>query len=126
MRNILLVLVLAVGCAPAWGEDHEGKWAKRLWKASIAAVAAGSVVDMTSSLGKHETNGLLANRQGVFSLQGIGLKLAITGAAVGTQQYLLHKHPGVAGYKTGAMINFAVAGALSGVAIHNYGVRPVQ
>jgi hypothetical protein len=126
MRNILMVLVLVVGCAPAWGEDNGGKWAKRFWKASLAAVAAGSVVDVTSSLGKHETNGLLANRQGVFSMQGIGLKLAITGAAVGTQQYLLHKHPAAAGYKTGAMINFAVAGALSGVAIHNYGIRPAQ
>jgi hypothetical protein len=126
MQKTSLVLVLALFCAPAFAEDGANRWAKRLWKASIAAVAAGSVMDMQSSLGKHETNGLLANRQGVFSTQGIGLKLAIAGAAVGTQQYLLHKHPAASTYKTGAFINFAVAGALTGVAVHNYGIRPVQ
>ena len=59
---------------------------------------------MQSSFGKPESNGLLANRQGIFSTQGIGLKLALAGAAVGTQQYLLHKHPAAVGYKTGALI----------------------
>jgi hypothetical protein len=126
MQKISMVLVLALWCAPVWGEDGGGKWGKRLWKASIAAVAAGSVVDLQSSLGKHETNGLLANHQGVFSMQGVALKLVIAGAAVGTQQYLLHKHPAASTYKTGALINFAVAGALGGVAVHNYGVRAVQ
>ena len=127
MRNIYLAVVLALSSAPAFAQDlvekdSGGKWPKRLWKASIAAVAAGSIMDMQSSLGKHETNGIRANHQGVFSTQGIGLKLAIAGAAVGTQQYLLHKHPAVSGYKTGALINFAVAGALSGIAVHNYGI----
>jgi len=126
MAKISLVLLVALSCGTAHAEDGDGRWAKRLWKASIAAVAAGSIVDMQSSLGKHETNGLLANQQGVFSMQGIGLKLAIAGAAIGTQQYLLHRHPAVSGYKTGALINFAVAGALSGVAVHNYGTRAVQ
>jgi hypothetical protein len=126
MQKTCLVLVMTLFSLPAWGEDGGGKWAKRVWKASIAAVAAGSVMDMQSSLGKHETNGLLANHQGVFSAQGIGLKLAITGAAVGAQQFMVHKHPTASKYKTGALINFAVAGALTGVAVHNYGVRPVQ
>ena len=110
----------------AFGQEGGGKWTKRLWRASIAAVAAGSAADIHSSLGKPEANGLLANPQGVFSAQGIGLKLAIVGAAVGTQQYLLHKHPTASAYKTGAFINFAVAGALGGVAVHNYGNRAVQ
>jgi hypothetical protein len=126
MAKISLVLLVALFCGTAHAGDGDGRWAKRLWKASIAAVAAGSIVDMQSSLGKHETNGLLANQQGVFSMQGVGLKLAIAGAAIGTQQYLLHRHPAVSGYKTGALINFAVAGALSGVAVHNYGTRAVQ
>jgi hypothetical protein len=126
MAKSSLVLALTLFCSPALAEDGGGKWAKRLWKVSIAAVTAGSVVDMTSSLGKHETNGLLANRQGVFSAQGIGLKLAIAGAAVGTQHFILARHPAASAYKTGALINFAVAGALGGVAVHNYGNRPVQ
>jgi hypothetical protein len=121
-----LTLLCGPGSHLVCAQDGEGKWAKRLWKASIAAVAAGSAVDIHSSLGKPEANGMLANRQGVFSAQGIGLKLIIAGAAVGTQQYLLHKHPAASGYKTGALINFAVAGALGGVAVHNYGNKPVQ
>jgi hypothetical protein len=126
MRKSSLVVVLGLLGAPAFAEDGSGKWAKRLWRASLVAVAAGSAVDMHSSMGKVETNGILANHQGLFSAQSIGLKLAIAGAAVGTQQFLLHKHPTASGYKTGAFINFAVAGALGGVAAHNYNVRPVQ
>ncbi len=126
MAKAYLVLFAILLASPAGAEDGGGRWAKRLWKASIAAVAAGSVADMQSSMGKRETNGLLANQQGVFSAQGIGLKLAIAGAAIGTQQYLLHRHPAISVYKTGALINFAVAGALGGVAVHNYGNRPVQ
>ena len=122
--SLLLSAVLLGG--PAYAQEGGGPWAKRLWQASVAAVAAGSVMDIQSSLGKHEVNGMLANQQGVFSVQGIGLKLAIAGAAVGTQQYLLHRHPAAAGYKTGALLNFAVAGTLGSVAIHNYGTRPAQ
>lgn len=121
-----VILLAVLFCGPMFAQDGGGRWAKRFWKASIAAVAAGSAIDMQSSMGKHEVNGLLANGQGVFSMQGMGLKLAIAAAAVGTQQYLLHRHPAAAGYKTGALINFAVAGALSGVAVHNYGNRPTQ
>jgi hypothetical protein len=126
MSKMSLVLFVTMFCGSACAEDGGGQWAKRFWKASIAAVAAGSIMDMQSSLGKHETNGLLANRQGIFSAQGIGLKLALAGAAVGTQQYLLHRHPAASGYRTGALINFAVGGALGGIAVHNYGNRPVQ
>jgi len=126
MRIIVLILSMALFNWTAQAEDGGGKWAKRLWKVSLAAVAAGSAADIHSSLGRYETNSLLANRQGMFSAQGIGIKLAIAGAAVGTQQYLLHKHPTVSVYKTGALINFAVAGALGGVAIHNYGVSPAR
>ncbi len=126
MVKASLVLLAVLLAGPACAEDGGGRWAKRLWKASVAAVAAGSIVDMQSSLGKHETNGLLANQQGVFSAQGIGLKLALAGAAIGAQQYLLHRHPAASGYKTGALINFAVAGTLTGVAVHNYGNRVVQ
>ena len=124
MSRTLVFLLLF--CTSAWGQDNDGKWAKRLWRASIAAVVAGSAADLHSSLGRHETNGLLANRQGVFSLQGIGIKLAITGAAMGTQHYLVRKYPSTSAYKTGALINFAVAGALGGIAVHNYGNRPVR
>jgi hypothetical protein len=126
MRMSSLVLLIALWGTPACAEDSGGKWAKRLWRASIAAVIAGSAVDVHSSLGRHETNSLLANRHGVFSAQGIAVKLAIAGAAVGTQHYLLHKHPTVSAYKVGTILNFSVAGALGGVAAHNYSVRPVQ
>lgn len=119
--SVLLPAILL--CSPAFAQEGGGHWAKRLWKASVVAVAAGSAVDIDSSLGKHEENGLLANRQGMFSAQGVGLKLAIAGVAIGTQHYLLRRHPAAAGYKTGALINFAVAGTLGGVAAHNYSLK---
>lgn len=125
-KTTSLILFLALSGLPACAEDGGGKWGKRLWKASIAAVAAGSVMDLQSSLGKHETNGILANHNGVFSAQGVGIKLAIVGGAIGAQHFLQHKYPSASVYKTGALVNFAVAGALTGVAIHNYGTRPAQ
>jgi hypothetical protein len=126
MKATSVILALGLLSTPALAQDGNTKWGKRLWKASIAAVAAGSVMDIQSSLGKHETNGILANHQGVFTMQGVGLKLAIAGGAIGAQHFLQHKYPSSSVYKTGALINFAVAGALTGVAVHNYGVRPVQ
>ena len=126
MQMTTWILAAALFCSQAWAQDSGGKWPKRLWKASIAAVVAGSAVDIQSSFGKRETNGLLANGQGTFSMSGIGLKLALTGAALAGQHYMVHKHPMSAGYKTGALINFAFAGTLAGVAAHNYSVRPSQ
>ena len=126
MKIVSLILFASLFSPNALADDPGGKWVKRFWRASIAAVAAGSAADLHSSLGRHEVNGILANRQGMFSAQGIGIKLAIAGAAVGTQHYLLHRNPTANGYKTGMLINFAVAGALGGVAAHNYGVRPIQ
>lgn len=139
MRKLVKLMILVLTVAPVWAEDRlpfpespapqtvaKTHWSRRLWQASLAAVAAGSVVDMTSSLGKHETNGLLANHQGVFSTQGIGLKLVMAGAAVGTQQFLLHHHSSPRAYKTGALVNFAAAGAMTAAAVHNYHVKPVQ
>ena len=126
MQKTSIILAVGLFCAPAFAEDGGGRWTKRIWKASIAAVVAGSAMDMQSSMGKHEINGLLANNQGIFSMQSIALKLAIAGAAVGTQQYFLHRHPSISAYKTGAFINMAIGGMFAGVAIHNYGVRPVQ
>ncbi len=126
MRKSSMVLVMALLSAPAWAGEGEGRWAKRLWLGSIAAVVAGSAVDLHSSMGKHETNGILANHQGMFTMQGVGIKLAIAGAAIGTQHFILHKNPTASAYKTGTLINFAVAGALGGVAAHNYNVRAVQ
>lgn len=123
MQKMFLALITVVLCVHASAEDCGEKWPKRLWKASIAAVAAGSVLDVTSSLGKNETNGLLANQQGVFSASGVALKLAISGAALGAQRYLVHRYPGPATYKTGALLNFSVAGALGGAAAHNYAVH---
>jgi hypothetical protein len=126
MRKTSMILAVALFCAPVFAEDGKARLAKRLWKASIAAVAAGSAMDLQSSFGKHETNSLLANQQGVFSAQSAVLKLAIAGAALGTEEFLLRRHPSVSGYRTGAFLNLAVAGALTGVAIHNYTVPAVH
>lgn len=129
MRNVAILLTFFLlsstfGRAEEWPAN--GKWHKRLWKASLAALAAGSAMDIQSSLGKHEMNAMLANGSGNFAMQGIGLKLAIAGASAGTQHFLLKRNPSGSAYKMGAAINFAVAGALAGVAVHNYGTKSGQ
>ena len=54
----------------------------------------------------------------------IGLSLAGVGAGLpGRSSTLLHKRPANAVYKAGTIMNFAFAGTLGGVAVHNYGVR---
>ena len=129
MRNVAILLAFFLlysnfGRAEEWPAN--GKWHKRLWKASLAALAAGSAMDIQSSLGKHEMNAMLANGSGNFAMQGIGLKLAIAGASAGTQHFLLKRNPSGSAYKMGAAINFAVAGALAGVAVRNYGTKAGQ
>lgn len=130
MRKIAILLTFflfstAFGRAEEWPANGNGneKLHKRLWRASLAALAAGSAMDIQSSMGKHEVNGMLANHSGTFAAQGIGLKLAIAGAAAGTQHFLLKRNPSGQAYKMGTAINFAVAGTLVGASVHNYGTK---
>lgn len=94
---------------------------RKLWKWSVAALAAGSAVDAMSSWGHREANPLLRGPDGRFSARGIGLKAAIAGSAVAAQWALQRKNPGAA--KGMAFANFGMAGTFTGAAVYNQSIK---
>src|SRR5258707_18727 len=76
------------GMAPVESRPH-GK----LWKVSMAFVAAASAADAQSSLGRYELNPALRGTGGSFGVKGIALKSAITGGSLGIQWLLMRHHP---------------------------------
>jgi hypothetical protein len=116
---------------PAWlaqqqmfvDQYREAPRASGWWKASLVALAAGSALDIHSSLGKRELNPLLAGANGQFGAKGIAIKSAITGGAVLGQWLFARKNQRHA--KIATVANFGMAGLLMGAAKINYGhTRP--
>ncbi|MBK7928540.1 MAG: hypothetical protein IPJ98_13930 [Bryobacterales bacterium] len=91
----------------------------RMWKASLAAMAAASAADLLTSVGKRERNPLLQSADGRFRARGIFIKSALTGGAITSQMLLLRKNPEAAPYAAAA--NFALSGLFTSVAVHNLG-----
>jgi len=91
---------------------------KTAWKASLAAVIAASVIDAQSSWGKQEANPLLANSAGRFGGRSVAIKGILTGAALGTQWFMVRHKPEMRRYAT--LGNFGLAGIYAKVAAHNY------
>ena len=118
MKAVLL-LVLAIG--PAWcGEGGKPGW-KKGWMASAAGLAAASLVDAWSSIGRYESNPFLRNRQGQFAAgKGIAMKAGMTGGMVVIQGMLARKRPEM--YKPYSLVNVGAAGAF-GVAAWRNGSR---
>jgi hypothetical protein len=93
----------------------------KVWKWSAAALVAGSTMDVASSYGYREANGLLASPNGRLSNRGTAIKLGAMAGVVGLQYYLVKKHPKLE--KPFVVTNFALAGMYSTVAFRNYAVR---
>ena len=99
----------------------EAKPEMRLWKISAAALVGASVADMASSYGRCcEANRLLASPDKTFGGRGVAVKSATLGAQLWVQYMVARKHPKVA--KVLGFINFAGAGAMTAVAVRNYGI----
>lgn len=94
---------------------------RRMWKASLAVMAAASAADLLTSMGKRERNPLLQSADGRFRARGMAIKSAITGGAIASQMFLLRKNPEAAPYAAAA--NFALSGLFTSVAVHNLGNR---
>jgi len=106
---------------------------KRLWQVSLVTLSVANVVDVHSSLGKREMNSALAGPSGTFGTRGILLKSGMQGGLLGIEYLIMRRHARDLAfnparsklYRTLAIINFASAAALTGVAAHNYTVaRP--
>lgn len=101
-------------------EERHDRIVKRVWIASMLAMAGASGLDAGTSWGKQEANGLLASSDGTFGARGLSIK-AGTAAAIILPQILFRKHKDFRAKF--AMGNFAGAAVFTGVAIHNVGIH---
>ncbi len=104
--------------------DHPRPGARpsKLWRLSVAALAAGSAADAWNSYGRPELNPLLRSPGGIFSARGIGIKAAVAGGGVAAQWLVLRRRPDAA--RAAAITNFGVAGLFTGVAVRNRILTP--
>jgi hypothetical protein len=93
----------------------------RFWKISAAALVSASALDIASSWGKCcEGNSLLASPDRRFGARGLTIKSGALGGQLLLQYLVARKHPKLA--RVLGFVNIAGAGAITAVAIHNYGI----
>jgi hypothetical protein len=116
---------LAPGGAAVEASPERAAWKKR-WIASWVVLAAVNVLDVHSSTGHGEANPLLRDSQGRFAPgQAILIKSAIAGGFFSYQLWRVRAHPEKNSYAPFTILNGIGAGALGGVAAHNYSLpRP--
>ena len=128
-RALLLSIVLSPahaevrGLEPASAQPAETQRSPLLkfWAPSIAALSLASALDAHSSWGKCcEANPLLPSSNGRFGPGAAGVKAGALGAQLLVQSWAVRRWPRIA--RPLAVVNFATAGLLTGVAIRNYGL----
>ena len=113
-----------IGVRPSNGialvrERKQTPTVKKVWIASLCALAASTAFDASSSMGKRELNPALRSPDGTFGARGIGIKAGLT-AGIIIPQLFFRRQPGM--YKNLAIANFVSAGVLTGIAAHNLSV----
>ena len=99
----------------------EGERTPWVWKASAIALTGASALDMASAWGKCcEANPLLASPDRRFSTRGVAVKSGALGGQLLMQYLIARRSPRLA--KVLSVINLVGAGALTAVAVRNYGV----
>ncbi|HEY1205466.1 MAG: hypothetical protein ABSH46_05910 [Bryobacteraceae bacterium] len=101
--------------APSTPPEKPGK---KLWWASVAALAAATALDARSSWGRQELNPLLQGSNGRFNAGSVEIKSAIVGATVAFQWLALRHHSKKLDEPLG-FANLAAAGLTAGAAAHN-------
>ena len=91
------------------------------WKVSLVTVAAAHSLDIASSLGKREGNPLLNQASSRFSWQAAAIVAGAVGAVMAVEWFVVRRHPEIA--RKFAIVNFINAGAVTGIAAHNFGVK---
>jgi len=118
-RTIVILLCLTLFAALAPAADHpEQKQHRRLWWTSVAAMVAASVLDTHSSWGRQELNPILANGNGTFGGRAIAIKAGLAVSIAGAQYFMLRGNHRA--QKHASLTNISLAGAMAGVAYHNY------
>lgn len=110
MKTLALLMVMA---APLLAES---RW-HRIYRWSVGAVVAGMAADSATSWGRMEANPILRDGSGRFGGRGLALKSGLTVGGLVVTHLVVRKQPALA--KPAAVVNFAAAGVLGGVAIRN-------
>lgn len=115
--TVILLAASTILPAQTTGADHhKGRWSK-LRKISEIVLIGSNMADSHSSWGYMEANSLLANSQGRFGVRGVAVKGAIVAGWLICQR-LQNRHGKYD--KEFAIANFALAGGIGAVAVHNY------
>lgn len=122
LKKLVALATLAASLSFAAGglvqSAPAAKPGKKLWWASVAALAAASVLDARSSWGRQELNPLLQGSNGRFSARSVEVKSAMVGVGVAFQWIAL-RHHGQKLEKPFGFANLAAAGLTTGAAVHN-------
>lgn len=116
MRLVMVLLIASLSC-----NAETSKPRRRTFWASIAAVGLSAVLDVHSSYGKAEANPVARSADGRLGMRGVSIKLATAGAIVGWELITTRRRPSFE--RSAAIVNFGLAGAWTGMAVRNYGVR---
>ena len=121
-QSLLVCLLAAWGGNPCYGQATS-RW-KRVWKVSVAVLAAANVADASTSAGCYEANPLLQNRQRQFSAgRAIAVKSAASGGLLLVQLLMMKRRPEERLEKPAAILNFAAAAAVGSVSYRNTKTR---
>jgi hypothetical protein len=101
-------------------EDEPSRSQKAFLWSSVAYIIAGQSMDIATSLGHSEANGVLANKSGQFGGAGLAIKAGITGALVATDVLLRHRG---SLYMPLAVSNLAFGSVGVFAAVHNLHVE---
>jgi hypothetical protein len=108
--RVILLVVLGGVLLPA--RASEVRKPNRLWKWSLAALAAATAADIASSVGQYELNPVLG--RGRFGGRQIGIKLGIVGGSTLLQSIIVRRHPEYGkGFAYGNLGVGAVTGAVA-------------
>lgn len=115
------MLIMAL-CAPCLFAQTLVDGRDRVWKVSLASLAAANALDVHSSWGKRELNPTLAGSTGKFGLQGALIKAGLQGGMIGVQYLFLRGRPNRRLERILAIVNFSSSATIGATAIRNYGV----
>lgn len=101
--------------------EREAAKAERKWWLSVLALGAANALDIHSSWGRAELNPALRGSSGAFSGRGVAIKAGLMGGFVVMERLLACRDPSL--YRRMSYINYAIAGAYTGVAVRNYRSR---
>ena len=137
MKKILFVALLSVSGLLAGDSDSAGpvigseaisaspipvRQGRGVWGASVASLVGANALDIHSSWGKRELNGLLAGPDGTFGTRGVAIKSGIMAGLLTAEGLVLRNRPSGKLYKIFSAANFAVSSVIAGTAIRNYGI----